>query len=345
MKKEILTTSQYKDLIRSVKSSLKTGLVSVQKVLEYQRLKTYWEIGSKVYHYAQDGQEKARLTKKFYAQVCEDVNRDLHLSLTIDTLQRTVQFYKNYPVFPKKTTLTFTHYMALQKLKDPKIRLRLEKEAIHNNFSVLDVKASVIEMNVSQTSQDLKNSKTLPLKRGEPYVYSQRVETSSSGKSYTRIDCGFKINIDPPQGPDSLSLCSRVVRSIKEDGHYYLRVIEKGKSLCYTYSAQVVRVVDGDTLDVRIDVGFGIYLNDRLRLKGINAGEINTPWGQNAKKFLEKYLSCCPLIIIRTYKEGVYGRWIADIFALKGCNDPLRIAKEGEFLNQVLLDEGLADIF
>jgi hypothetical protein len=41
----------------------------------------------------------------------------------------------------------------------------------------------------------------------------------------------------------------------------------------------------------------------------------------------------------------MYGRWIADIFALPKSNDLNKIAKEGEFVNQILLDQKLAVIF
>ncbi len=42
--------------------------------------------------------------------------------------------------------------------------------------------------------------------------------------------------------------------------------------------SRVVEVVDGDTLDACVDVGFGIWITDRFRLKGINTPEMGTAY-------------------------------------------------------------------
>lgn len=115
----------------------------------------------------------------------------------------------------------------------------------------------------------------------------------------------------------------------------------------YTYAATVRKVIDGDTLDLRIDVGFSIKLYDRFRLNGIDAPEMDTQEGKFAKQFLIDYLSHCPLMIVRTtkQKEEIYGRWLADIFVLKNCVDPHQIAAKGQLLNNILLAEGLAKLY
>ena len=129
-------------------------------------------------------------------------------------------------------------------------------------------------------------------------------------------------------------------RTFKSDWHNGYTMVT-----LYTYPARVLKVVDGDTFDARIDVGFGIGLNDRLRLKGIDAPEITTAEGRLAKSFLTDQLTPCPQIILRTTREEKFGRWLADVFILKGETAPRRIAAEGEYLNQLLLDEGLAEVY
>ena len=44
----------------------------------------------------------------------------------------------------------------------------------------------------------------------------------------------------------------------------------------YNYNAKCVRVVDGDTIDAMIDLGFGVHIKKRIRLAGINAPESRT---------------------------------------------------------------------
>jgi len=41
----------------------------------------------------------------------------------------------------------------------------------------------------------------------------------------------------------------------------------------------------------------------------------------------------------------MYGRWLADVFCLAGERDPRKIAAEGEYLNQILLDQGLVELY
>ena len=44
----------------------------------------------------------------------------------------------------------------------------------------------------------------------------------------------------------------------------------------YEYRAQLIKVIDGDTIDAKIDLGFGISIEKRVRLVGIDAPEVRT---------------------------------------------------------------------
>ena len=118
----------------------------------------------------------------------------------------------------------------------------------------------------------------------------------------------------------------------------------RADSILYTYAAQVVKVIDGDTLKVEVKVG-ETDIGKKLRLRRINTPEIDTPEGKKAKDFVVKALKDCPWIVIKTYSTDIYDRYLADIFYLPGCDDPGRIALEGKLLNQDLLDAGLADLW
>lgn len=78
-------------------------------------------------------------------------------------------------------------------------------------------------------------------------------------------------------------------------------------------------VVDGDTLNVTIDLGFHITHHNTLRLYGVNAPEMRTPEGPPAKQFVIDWLDKhCPdgTFIIRTIKDKreKYGRYLADVW-------------------------------
>jgi len=109
----------------------------------------------------------------------------------------------------------------------------------------------------------------------------------------------------------------------------------------YEYRAKLDRVVDGDTVDVIIDLGFGITLGSdklpkRVRLYGINTPETRTrdlaekALGLAAKARVEELLADGQLIV-RTQKDntGKYGRLLGEIINSDGININDQLLSEG----------------
>lgn len=89
--------------------------------------------------------------------------------------------------------------------------------------------------------------------------------------------------------------------------------------LLYTYTASLVRVIDGDTVRVSIDLGFAITHTITIRLAGINAPEVvgaSKAEGLAAKAALAMMLGVSRLTIT-TFKDRTdkYGRYVAHIWA------------------------------
>lgn len=88
----------------------------------------------------------------------------------------------------------------------------------------------------------------------------------------------------------------------------------------YEYKATIRRVIDGDTVDMDVDLGFGTWrANERMRLAIINAPEMKgteRPAGIKSKQHLEALLPLGTEVVIRTEKDksDSFGRWIAHIF-------------------------------
>lgn len=104
----------------------------------------------------------------------------------------------------------------------------------------------------------------------------------------------------------------------------------------YKYEATVRRWVDGDTVDVDIDLGFGlIFHNQRLRLYGIDAYESRTrdldekEKGLAAKAFVNEMAPVGSKITIVTYKEGKYGRILAEVFLDDYTNLNMLLTEKG----------------
>lgn len=85
----------------------------------------------------------------------------------------------------------------------------------------------------------------------------------------------------------------------------------------YIRKAQVLKVVDGDTLDLRVDLGFRIFTNIRGRLLGVDTperGRTDFAYATEAlRDLLEQNKDEDGNITIKSKKTGKYGRWLVEI--------------------------------
>lgn len=90
----------------------------------------------------------------------------------------------------------------------------------------------------------------------------------------------------------------------------------------YTYKATVVKVVDADTVDLEVDLGFSVSIKERFRFHRINAWETRgaeKEKGLLAKTFAQEKLPEGEEITIKTVKDakGKYGRYLVEIWLKK----------------------------
>jgi micrococcal nuclease len=84
----------------------------------------------------------------------------------------------------------------------------------------------------------------------------------------------------------------------------------------YQYEAQVLKVIDGDTLDLHIDLGFKVGFNTRIRMIGIDTPEKNFPYGQVVKQYLQQILEGKKIFLDVTKKDK-YGRYLGVVYLNK----------------------------
>jgi len=105
----------------------------------------------------------------------------------------------------------------------------------------------------------------------------------------------------------------------------------------YLYKAKVIRIIDGDTFDSMIDLGFKIFLKQRVRLWGIDSPETRTrdikekESGLKAKERLQEMIEEKE-INLKSVEWGKYGRCLAVIW----------VDGFGDSVNDVLVKEGHA---
>ena len=124
----------------------------------------------------------------------------------------------------------------------------------------------------------------------------------------------------------------------------YLLIVERrykmarlGDETDFSYRVnKVTKVVDGDTIDVVIDLGFDIMYKSRVRLFGIDTPESRTrdkvekKYGLLSKKFLQENLKKGKLVI-KTHKDsetGKFGRILGEIF-VNGININMLMCSKG----------------
>ncbi len=83
----------------------------------------------------------------------------------------------------------------------------------------------------------------------------------------------------------------------------------------FTYSATVYRVVDGDTVDLTVDLGFSVHTKQRFRLQRINAPEKNAPGAAEATAALQGLLPVGAAVSEVVSRKDKYGRYLAEITA------------------------------
>ena len=106
----------------------------------------------------------------------------------------------------------------------------------------------------------------------------------------------------------------------------------------YTYKAKLDRVIDGDTIDANIDLGFDITIHKRIRLTGIDTPESRTRDLEEKARGLASKARLIELLgdgdfILESREVGKFGRVLGTIYT---------IAEESININDTLVEEGYA---
>ncbi len=108
-----------------------------------------------------------------------------------------------------------------------------------------------------------------------------------------------------------------------ENRHFFDKGEDGMEDVRFHYGADVLRVVDGDAIDVRVDLGFRIYREMRVRLYGLDTPEtfgVKKGSGEytaekKATEYLRERIEGKP-VLLRTYKDTAekYGRYLATVY-------------------------------
>lgn len=119
--------------------------------------------------------------------------------------------------------------------------------------------------------------------------------------------------------------------------------LTKVENRMYTYKAKLIRVIDGDTLDAEIDLGFSVFVKQRIRLYGIDTptsrskNEEEKILGLGSKQCLTELLTSEFIVETILNKRGKFGRILGIIYSI----DPE--TQEKTNINDTLVERGFAN--
>ncbi len=365
----------YAQLREAVKETLLLG----RRRIEEAKVQTYLKTGQLIdEHIFKKGSREEHYGKK----VIEKLSTDLKISSSVLwRCLRFARYFKKILArgpqsFPKR--LAWSHYRKLITVPDEGSRLSFMQRAEKGGWTAEKlggkIRLETGSQEAEKTQESLEDAKIIfrPLpklipKKGMLYTYRLIAPDSvHDGDDRLWIDLGFQAHRRIPLGAKGfIELCTTngkefektkrntgfhnsirkenvskegdIAESFRgERGEYSITASERTKNDLFTYKAFVERVVDADTLIVKIDLGFENRIRQYLRLRGINAPELSTEAGRKAKAFVERELAKAPHIILTSSRSDKYDRYLADVFYEK---DP----GQEFYLNQILLDQGLAE--
>ena len=345
---------KYTEVRDAIVRILVEGHERARLAVEREKVRTCWEVGRLLFEHLQ--MYKSENGRADYG---EQVVKRLAGELEIGErrLYKMLEFGRAYKIMPTSSNLTFTHYVTLISVKDLEAREHYERAADEGSWSVRQLAAAVkarafLQLPEGPGDEGRGAGEAPPVaRRGRLYTY-RLLEPAGDGRP--RVDLGFRIRLQVELGGSLQAAAGVAVESIRDDGgahfdssgkRYRFEVDDKPRTKLFTFAARVLSVIDGDTLWADIDCGFGISIEEKLRLRGIDTPERNTDEGVRAKLYVTEALRGVDAIAVSTSTTDLYDRYVADVFYLPGEADPRQIARRGRYLNRELLDSGLATVF
>ena len=207
--------------------------------------------------------------------------------------------------------MTWSQYKELMPVKDKEKREEYIEIIKEESLSVRELRLLIAEEEQKQTpvSDTGQEKKKLSFTRGIPFVYKIK-----------RIDY------------------------LKPNNSYTLQKTEVPLNQIYTYKTYLEKVLDGDTFWATLDLGFKIFIRQKIRLHKIDAPLLETEQGKKAMNYLHNKLKPLDFIVVKTHWRDKFDRYLSDIFYLPNEEDFLKVIQKGKFLNQELVDKGYCRI-
>jgi len=335
-REDLASLADYPVLLTRVRETFVLG----QQKADELKVQTYWEAGRLIHEHLRHHPDEAGYGKQLMVKLARG------LGVGDELLYRMLRFYEAFPISSARRKLSWTHYRTLARLPDKKKRLEIESQATRENWDSRKLEKHISFLTTGTTTPVTDGEpapRRVPLlepKRGKPGIY--RIVADDDGLA---VDLGFTSfqSLNPRSSRRQSAQTSNPQHStlnaqLKPNDLVTLSSAGQPaaapnatKADLYTYDAEILRVVDGDTLWLKIWLKPGHWLKEKVRLRGIDCPELDTPEGKAAKRFVETLVKEAASVTITTTKPDKWDRYLSDIFLRHENGEAL-------FLNNLLLE-------
>lgn len=341
----------YEELRHAISQARAESRTRVEKAVEQERVREAWEIGKLIDVHVLQHKERA----DYGAKVLKRLSSDLGMSRT--ELSYMLQFARAYPNFRTSEELTWGHYESLLALNDAKEREEVEALASKEKWPVQKIREEV-KKRKSARRETPAPEEEIPLtaQPGKPGTYKIILAKAGPYAGKLAVDLGFSnyLNLTDVV-TDASQFKEGDIVAFSQDSKSSEQ--EAMPEALYIYRAYVHKVLDGDTIQAVVDLGFGFVTTQTLRFRGIDAPELPTRAGAEAKEFVESVIASRrerPLeadsttlsggkqpILIKTFKSDKYDRYLVDVFVPR-TREKQQETRDLVYLNKELLEKGHA---
>ncbi len=284
---------------------------------------TYHETGRLITEHLLQNKERANYGGQVFTRLAADTG------ISKRTLHECAQFARCFPIVRPVAQLSWNHYRLLCQVPDPARRTALLKETVKRGLSSPQLMERVRTLGLSSpatidssATPTTEPPKLLTPKRGTPGV----CKVVAAGDRLS-VDLGFACFLDlPAETKFKAGDCVQLSPSLNSQFSTL--------NPSYTYTAAVLKVVDGDTLWVQVYLDARRWVKQKLRLRDLDCPEMDTAEGKAAKRFVDALIARTTAVTICTTKPDKYDRYLADVF--------LTIDSGEIFLNNTLLENSHA---
>ena len=307
----------YAELRRGVEAVVIKGRQEIDRAW----VRTYHEAGRLIVEHLLQNKDRADYGGKLFARLAEDTG------ISNRTLHECAQFARCFPIVRTCAQLGWAQCRLLCQVGDPAQRQTLLRAAVKQGWTALQLAERVRPLNAAAAAEladdeESTDSTTTPdllkPKRGKPGFYPLVSRTAGHGANEATalaVDLGFKMFLPLASlpGPALRNAKPGDIVHVDAEGRLTLDA-QATKADLYTYRALEVRVVDGDTLAVTLDLPPFNHIDKKLRLRGLNCPEMDTAAGKAAKRFVQTLIRPETEVIVTTTKPDKYDRYLADVF-------------------------------